>query len=272
MAGWKKLALRGMAAVTFALVAAAASGQTFEVGGTGSDTKQFRQLLTPGRWQAKLLKPTANECQSFEISTEGSSSFSWLDCFSGSVAFEVASTFRIGALEAGPVRVGPDFWSFTPERTQWRLRFTKMGSDCDPTRTLLSLDGGYSVEMCFEYEDGEGRTVTRDARSYGLASRQSGLLYFFDRDNAEVLVKVLNGCAVNGYRWVYVAPVTDLAFKLVARAGRGNKVWTYENPKGALAQVRSDLSAFYCPESDSAALLETVIRRTGARNPEAPSD
>ncbi len=116
-----------------------------------------------------------------------------------------------------------------------------MGSDCDSTRTLLSLHGGYSGEMCFEYEDGEGRTVTRDARSYGLANRQSGLLYFFDRDNAEVLVKVLDGCAVNGYRWVYVAPVTDLAFKLVVRAGRGNKAWTYENAKGSLAQVRSDL-------------------------------
>ncbi len=83
--------------------------------------------------------------------------------------------------------------------------------------------------------------------------------------NAEVLVKLLDGCGVNGHRWVYVAPVTDLAFKLAVRAGRGNKVWTYDKPKGYPAQVRSDLSAFYCPESDSAALLETVVRRDGSR-------
>lgn len=126
--------------------------------------------------------------------------------------------------------------------------------------------------MCFEYEDDQGRTVTRDARSYGLGGRQSGLLYFFDRDNAEVLVKVLNGCALNEHRWVYVAPVTDLAFRLAIRAGRGGRVWTYENPKGSPAQVRSDLSAFYCPESDSAALVETTVRRSGARSPAVRRD
>ena len=274
MAGWKKLALRSVAAVAFALVASTVGGQTFEIGGTGSGAKQFRQLLTEGRWQAELLKPTANECRHFWIGTEGRfvTRQVELDCFSGAAVFKVVADglSELEALEAGPVWVEPELWSFTPERTEWRLRFTKVGSDCEPTRALLSLDGGYSVEMCFEYEDDQGRTLTRDALSYGLGSRQSGLLYFFDRDNAEVLIKVLNGCALNGHRWVYVAPVTDLAFKLSVRAGRGNKVWTYENPKGSLAQVRSDLSAFYCPESDSAALLETVVRRTGARDPVAP--
>ena len=188
MAGWRRLALKGVAAVAPVLVAATASGQTFEVGGAGSDRKQFRQLLTEGRWQASLLKPTANECQHFWIGTEPSRAGGVeLDCFSGAVEFEVGrwidDVFPY-IYSAGPVWVEPDFWSFTPKRTEWRLRFTKVGSDCDPTRTLLSLDGGYSVEMCFEYEDDQGRKVVRDARSYGLASRQSGLLYFFDRDNA----------------------------------------------------------------------------------------
>ena len=47
----------------------------------------------------------------------------------------------------------------------------------------------------------------------GWASGQAGILWFFDRGNAEVPVKVLDGCADNGHRWVLVAPVTDLAFK-----------------------------------------------------------
>lgn len=259
--------MRGVSAFAFVLLAAAASGQTFDVAGTGSDAKQFRQLLTEGRWQVRLIEPTVNECQHFWISTESTvypAQQLKFDCFSRAAAFEVGAG-GLSEPEAGPVWVKPKFWSFTPESTRWRLEFTKVGSNCDPTRSLLSLDGGYSVEMCFEYENDQGQTLTRDARSYGLGSRQSGLLYFFDRDNAEVLVKVLNGCAVNGHRWVYVAPVTDLAFKLAIRAGRGGKVWTYENPKGSPAQVRSDLSAFYCPESDSAALLETVVRRASGR-------
>jgi hypothetical protein len=268
MAGWKRLALKGVAAVALAIVTATAGAETFEIGGRGSDAKQFRQLLTEGRWQAKLIRPTAEACQSFWIGTEAAHWYPLtLDCFSGGATFRVLGAAGPRTLGAGPVRVKPNLWSFTPERTEWRLRFTKVGSDCEPTHTLLSLDGGYSVEMCFEYEDDQGRAVTRDARSYGLASRQSGLLYFFDRDNAEVLVKVLNGCAVNGHRWVYVAPVTDLAFKLAVRAGRGSKVWTYENPKGSPARVRSDLNAFYCPESDSAALVETTVRRAGSLYP-----
>ncbi len=40
-----------------------------------------------------------------------------------------------------------------------------------------------------------------DAKTGIWASGESGLLWFFNRGNAEVLVKVLNGCVHNGYRW-----------------------------------------------------------------------
>ncbi len=62
--------------------------------------------------------------------------------------------------------------------------------------------------MCYRTPQGqEGQ-----AKSRVWASGQSGVLWFFE--NAEVLVKVLNGCSHNGHRWVYVAPVTDLEFNL----------------------------------------------------------
>ena len=83
-------------------------------------------------------------------------------------------------------------------------------SGCTPTTTALRFDGGYEVSMCYVTPDGtEGQ-----AKSGVWASSQAGLLWFFDRENAEVLVKVLNGCSHNGHRWVYVAPVTDLEFNL----------------------------------------------------------
>ena len=65
----------------------------------------------------------------------------------------------------------------------------------------------------------------RDALDYGLASDESGLLYFFDRDNAEILIKVLDGCGVNGHRWVFVAPVTDLALNLEVREVSTGRKW-----------------------------------------------
>ncbi|MCY3932817.1 MAG: hypothetical protein OXH70_14000 [Acidobacteria bacterium] len=114
-------------------------------------------------------------------------------------------------------------------------------TDCEPGRTALTLAGGYKVRMCYDTYAGE----TGEALDYGLDSSQSGLLYFFDRDNAEVLVKVLDGCAINGHRWVFVAPVTDLGFALRIE-GPASRVWTHRNALGQVAETASDLTAFPC--------------------------
>ncbi|MDE2923323.1 MAG: hypothetical protein OYL92_12490 [Acidobacteriota bacterium] len=113
-------------------------------------------------------------------------------------------------------------------------------SNCIPTGTTLRL-GDYRVRMCYETVDG----VRGPAYDWGMNSRQSGLAYFFDRDNAEVLVKVLDGCGVNGYYWVFVAPVTDLGLNLYIEDSRGRQ-WTYRNRIGIQAATSSDVSAFRC--------------------------
>ncbi len=130
-------------------------------------------------------------------------------------------------------------------------------TDCKPSASQIAFEhrGGhrFAVRMCVEYSK-DGETVVEDAKDYGLESRESGLLYFFDRDNAEVLVKVLDGCAVNGHRWVFVAPVTDLAFNLDVEETATGKVWTHRNPKGGqTASTKSDVSAFPCGASAAAA-------------------
>ncbi|MCY3590907.1 MAG: hypothetical protein OXH32_04630 [Acidobacteria bacterium] len=119
-------------------------------------------------------------------------------------------------------------------------------TDCEPSMAQISFSHGYEVSACVEYTEGEG-TVLRDAVDYGLDSEQSGLLYFFDRDNAEVLIKVLDACAVNGHRWVFVAPVTDLALNLEVREVATGRRWQYRNPRGGqTARPRSDTAAFPC--------------------------
>ena len=119
-------------------------------------------------------------------------------------------------------------------------------TNCVPSASQITFAHGYTVSMCVEYQK-DGETVEEDAKDYGLESRESGLLYFFDRDNAEVLVKVLDGCAVNGHRWVFVAPVTDLAFNLYVEETATGKVWEHRNPKGGrTASTESDVAAFPC--------------------------
>ena len=112
---------------------------------------------------------------------------------------------------------------------------------CDPTTTPLTLDGGYEVRMCYETPDG----TIGEARGGVWTSGESGLLWFFNRDNVEVLIKVLDGCAINGHYWVFVAPVTDLAFNLHVTSSDGRR-WTQRNRQGEPAEAMSDTSAFVC--------------------------
>lgn len=120
---------------------------------------------------------------------------------------------------------------------------------CDP-RPVTTVASGFTVEMCIEYLDGE-RTVAREMKDYGLGPGRSALLYAFDRDNAEVLIKVLDGCAVNGHLWVFVAPVTTLAFNLsIKRSDGSGTPWTYRNALGRPAAAKSDLKAFSCSGDD----------------------
>ena len=63
-----------------------------------------------------------------------------------------------------------------------------------------------------------------------------------------MLIKVLDACGVNGHRWVFVAPVTDLAFNLRVESPDG-EVWTHTNRLGQTADAASNTSAFPCAAS-----------------------
>ncbi len=129
-------------------------------------------------------------------------------------------------------------------------------TNCVPSAAQITFEHGYTVSMCIEYRNQDGEIVKADARNYELDSKESGLLYFFEQDNAEVLVKVLaSACNLpgNDHVWVYVAPVTTLAFNLtVASPNPEDDPWTHRNPKGGqTATTLSDNQAFPCPASGS---------------------
>jgi len=115
-------------------------------------------------------------------------------------------------------------------------------TDCVPATTPLVFDGGYSVRMCYETPDG----TIGEARS-GWSSVESGLLWFFNEENAEVLIKVLaSACNLrnNDHVWVFVAPVTTLAFNL--HVTDGVDTWTHRNRQGVTASTESSNRAFPC--------------------------
>ena len=112
---------------------------------------------------------------------------------------------------------------------------------CTPATTVLRFDGGYEVGMCYVTPGGE------EGQAQGeVWSSEAGILWFFGRENPEVLVKVLNGCGNNKHRWVFVAPVTTLDFTLWITGPNGTR-WTHGNRQGETATTKSDLTAFPCP-------------------------
>ncbi len=77
-----------------------------------------------------------------------------------------------------------------------------------------------------------------------FSSDDSGLFFFFNPDNWEMLVKVLDGCAVNDRFWVFFAATTDVAFSLRVEDTQSGTTNLYTNPLGQPANAITDTDAF----------------------------
>ena len=104
----------------------------------------------------------------------------------------------------------------------------------------VRLRDGHEVSMCWWRADGVGGTVAGE-----MLDGASALFWFFERGNPEVLVKVLDGCGLNGHRWVFASGATDLGYEFKVAAPDG-RIGTYENWPGRYSLPTRDLKAFDC--------------------------
>ncbi len=220
-------------------------------GGTvGGENVNLPYPLTAGIWTATLS--TANNTQhTFVLDSNEPYNSERVFCSVLACQVQVGNSRTANRLLVSG-SIDMSIWVRMDADDAWVIRFVKESSTpspdpdpspgpCTPTTDVLQFDGGYGVRMC--YVTGEGETGQAQAGVW--ASSQSGILWFFSRENAEVLVKVLDGCEYNGHRWVFVAPVTDVGFELRVTAPDG-ETWTHTNTAGTTASTRSDTSAFRC--------------------------
>ena len=79
-------------------------------------------------------------------------------------------------------------------------------------------------------------------------SDQSGLFWFFNPENWELMLKVLNGCGINDHYWVFSAATTNVEYTLTVTDTFSGEVRTYSNLLGVNAPAVTDTSAFAtCP-------------------------
>lgn len=115
---------------------------------------------------------------------------------------------------------------------------------CVPGPDHLCLaDGRFRVEVA--WRDFTGGTGMGSVASCSTAD--SGLFWFFDPNNWELLVKVLDGCGLNGHYWVFTAATTSVEYTLTVTDTLTGVTAVYRNPLGTPAVSINDTSALACP-------------------------
>ena len=116
-------------------------------------------------------------------------------------------------------------------------------------QAAATLAGGFDVSVT---RGTEARVV--DA---GLGPDMA-LFYFESPDNPEVLVHVLDGCAVNSYRWAVVSAATDLPIRVVIVDHHDGHAWVAEFDDGHSSRSLVDMRAFRCATSQAGTVSQGV--------------
>ncbi|HVS62065.1 MAG TPA: hypothetical protein VMT85_01050 [Thermoanaerobaculia bacterium] len=117
--------------------------------------------------------------------------------------------------------------------------------ECVPSEEVACIDAGrFDVRVRWVDRDG----TSRSARTAATRSDDSALFWFFEPSNWELMVKVIDGCQVNGHHWVFFAGTTDRGFSLEVADGITGDSLLYTSPPGQPAAAVTDSDAFgACP-------------------------
>ncbi|MBN2432936.1 MAG: hypothetical protein JXQ27_15785, partial [Acidobacteria bacterium] len=101
-----------------------------------------------------------------------------------------------------------------PPTRPGRKAGVKLVPSCQDLPSVLCFDENrFRVEAAWEYDN--GTTQSGVASAVSLPGDQSGAFWFFNEDNIEMLVKVLDGRHVNDHFWIFAAGLTNVKTTLV---------------------------------------------------------
>ena len=137
-------------------------------------------------------------------------------------------------------------WHDSFDGTDWVQRVR--AADCAGDPASLCVQEG-RFRLAASYVD--PRTQQRATAHPWEMTSDTGAFSFFGADNAELVVKVLDGREVNGRFWVFYGALSDVAYDLTVTDTLTGEQRAYHNAAGTLAS-RADTQAFPIAASTSA--------------------
>lgn len=125
-------------------------------------------------------------------------------------------------------------------------------SACTSGPTLCLNADRFKLEVTWK---AQGQTGTGKAVSL---TSDTGYFWFFNESNIELVVKVLDGRALNGNFWVFYGALSNVEYSLKITDTATGKVKTYNNPAGRLASV-GDTAAFPAAKASAQAVVEPAV-------------
>jgi PKD repeat protein len=122
---------------------------------------------------------------------------------------------------------------------------TSTGGVCQPgAATLCLVSARFQVTANFTTTAGTSGAATAVPLTDG-----SGYFWFFDPTNTEMVVKVLNGCAINNAYWVFAAGLTNVQVNWQVLDTQTGVSYTQVNTQGTAFAPIQATSAFptSCP-------------------------
>ncbi|HVS16711.1 MAG TPA: choice-of-anchor B family protein [Thermoanaerobaculia bacterium] len=110
---------------------------------------------------------------------------------------------------------------------------------CVESPAAACLQGGrFRLEVAWRDAAGVVRPATLDA-----LGDETAQAWFFEPDNVELLVKVLDATAYAAHYWMFYGALSDLAYTVTVTDTANGRVRRYANPAGSIAG-RADTAAF----------------------------
>lgn len=140
-----------------------------------------------------------------------------------------------------------------PSLAPWLNPAPVTSGPCVPSATTLCIDQNpgdkrFMIQASFATSQGGGQSGSGTAIPLsGEGVTQGGLFWFFQPTNPEMLIKVIDGCALNSSFWVFFAATTNVGFTVTVTDTVALTQEIYTNQDMQAAFPVQDTGALPCP-------------------------